>query len=326
MRQSTSWEQPGYYIDQDNGDVHLRGLARVASGTVVKGQQIATLPVGYRPPAVLAYTTIAHSGTGTHRLDITKEGLIRLTEVVSNTPYISLDGISFSTNNFGWKDLDLLSGWNTVSPPSASGWQKPQFRVTQETDNIRVDLRGLVSQDVGNIANGAVFAKTSLSPPLPLAFSTISHSGTANHRVDITSTGSMVVSAVGAQSRYVSLDGIVYWTSNVGWQTLAPVEGFQAKVGGSPWTVPAWRIDGNRVYLRGLVVKTSGDFTNGNEPLVLPLGIHPKLPLAFSSIAHKFADQHRVDIDPAGKVRVATAAASIYVSLDGIHFAFDLPG
>lgn len=69
--------------------VFLRGLVARTSGV---GTTIATLPVGYRPPAQCLY--IMNTDTGAGRLDIQTDGQIIATS--GGTGWVQLDGLSFS--------------------------------------------------------------------------------------------------------------------------------------------------------------------------------------------------------------------------------------
>lgn len=75
-----------YYKD-GGGRVHLRGAAK--SGTI--GTTIFTLPVGYRPTAVLLFPVVSNDAFGFARVE--SDGDV-LAQGGSNV-YFSLDGISF---------------------------------------------------------------------------------------------------------------------------------------------------------------------------------------------------------------------------------------
>ena len=70
--------------------VIMRGLAKRTSGTVT---QFATLPVGYRPPARLIFTTYTSTGVG--ELHIASDGVVEL--ISGGTGWVTLSPIVFST-------------------------------------------------------------------------------------------------------------------------------------------------------------------------------------------------------------------------------------
>jgi len=82
---------PGYYKDA-TGRVHLQGTVKNGTG----GTTIFTLPVGYRPPATVAFTVDGAGGTaaGTSKCEVSAEGAVFAIAVSGNTRY-SLNGIYF---------------------------------------------------------------------------------------------------------------------------------------------------------------------------------------------------------------------------------------
>lgn len=85
-----SYETPGYRRDP-TGRIHLRGL--IASGTTTV--TAFTLPVDFRPPLHLIFTSIC-SGDTICRIDVENDGDVKVKSNASNT-WVSLAGISFDT-------------------------------------------------------------------------------------------------------------------------------------------------------------------------------------------------------------------------------------
>ncbi len=78
--------------------VYLRGLVVIDSGSVVAHSIFTTLPAGFRPPKALAFVTEPHNWLTTkHRIDVYPNGQINAENPATDTRYISLDGILFST-------------------------------------------------------------------------------------------------------------------------------------------------------------------------------------------------------------------------------------
>ena len=84
----SGYNNAGYYKDK-SGFVHLRGL--VKNGT--SGASIFTLPSGSRPTGQCLFRVDANGGIG--RVDVNTNGTVVL--VTGQNPYVSLDGIYFST-------------------------------------------------------------------------------------------------------------------------------------------------------------------------------------------------------------------------------------
>ena len=91
-----AWQRAQY---RRVGDiVYLRGLVLLGSGSITAHSIFATLPLGFRPPQALAFVTEPHNGLTTkHRVDVYPDGLINEETPTTDTPYLSLDGILFST-------------------------------------------------------------------------------------------------------------------------------------------------------------------------------------------------------------------------------------
>ena len=200
-----------------------------------------------------------------HRVDLYASGQIILSAVTAEAPSISLDGIQFSTNDTQWIDLPLGPDWN--DEPSNWGWQRPQYRVFQS----RVDLRGLVNRVTSGVSSGDLIAKLPLAPAGDVSFPTIAQQSNFSHRVDIRSDGALLVHTTGADTRYVSLDGITFWNSSLGWQPLDLADNFAS--GPVQWARPQYLIVNDRIYLRGLLAKATGFCANDDLAATLPTGL-----------------------------------------------------
>jgi hypothetical protein len=80
-----------YYKDSI-GRVHLKGT--VKNGVTTSGTTMFTLPAGYRPNALLIFTTIGGSSHVLSRVDVDSAGNVMFNRGGDNA-YLSLDGISF---------------------------------------------------------------------------------------------------------------------------------------------------------------------------------------------------------------------------------------
>jgi hypothetical protein len=66
----------------------------------LSGDLVFTLPAGFCPPAHLAFTAEPHATLTTkHRVDISSSCNVTVATTAGATPYVSLDGIFFSTTN-----------------------------------------------------------------------------------------------------------------------------------------------------------------------------------------------------------------------------------
>lgn len=81
---ATGTNAVAFYIDP-LGVVHLTGAAKDGSGTIF------TLPVGYRPPGILRFTTPTSGGQALIKVDSTGAVVMSL----GSNIYVYLDGITF---------------------------------------------------------------------------------------------------------------------------------------------------------------------------------------------------------------------------------------
>lgn len=130
----------------------------------------------------VAFPVVAHAaGTlGSHRLDVYPNCQVSLSQVVPNTPYASLDGVSFSikaSDSSDWRPLlDTLpeNPNNLAWGAPGSGWEQPQFSL----EGDRVYLRGLIS---GSLQNGTLLGivPATMRPHFAHSFGTIAHTGSS---------------------------------------------------------------------------------------------------------------------------------------------------
>ena len=83
---------PAGYFKDEFSTVHLRGLVTTAGDP--DGDIIFTLPVGYRPPYQLIFTTINNDTTA--RIDVFTDGTVKV--AFGSTGWFNLEQISFRTN------------------------------------------------------------------------------------------------------------------------------------------------------------------------------------------------------------------------------------
>ena len=95
-------QAPAFQKDP-SGIVRLRGLV-AATTSNSPGATIFTLPVGYRPTAGRVFSTRAYvaSTDSTARIDITNAGAVNVPTVITASGFISLEGISFDTDQTSW--------------------------------------------------------------------------------------------------------------------------------------------------------------------------------------------------------------------------------
>lgn len=216
-----------------------------------------------------------------------------------------------------WQAAELTAGH--VAHVSSSNWQAPSFRMVGDI----VYIRGLVRRQDGQTLTGIVFKlPANMRPALAVAFLTVAHAGTTGTlRVDIRPDGDVVIADRTANSQYAQLDGIHFVPSSAVQTFDNLIRGPGIVTGPSSWTYPSFRIVDNRVELRGLAQKSTGDLVTGDIIGRLFEGTRPAQAVAFSVVAHKGGAGQRIEARPDGNIVVTGAVGSSrYVELDGVSF------
>lgn len=88
--------EPAQYMRDAHGLVHLRGLVKRSTGSVVSGETILTLPSGCIPAGHIMYPVEANGSYGA--IDIRSDGTLNDRGATTNATLTSLDGIKFKYN------------------------------------------------------------------------------------------------------------------------------------------------------------------------------------------------------------------------------------
>lgn len=121
----------------------------------------------------------------------------------------------------------------------------------------------------------------------------------------------------GGQTKAATLTAIANMRKGA-WQ-LATLEAPWAAFG-DPFAAPAYRNDGSRVYLRGLIKGGTG----GSTAFRLPANMRPPMRLLFSCISDR-SEPTRIDVTAAGDVIVVQPLSGTvqWLSLDGVAYCVD---
>eukprot|EP00045_Choanoeca_perplexa_P017287 m.248230 g.248230 ORF g.248230 m.248230 type:complete len:1914 (+) comp17499_c0_seq1:194-5935(+) len=309
------YQPPEFALDGDR--VFLRGC--ISWTTTPAGYQLATLPVGFRPPANVAFAAPAKGSTQSYRLDIQPDGAVKIADVASGNPkFVSIEAV-FSISATGDAAAEgVFTAPTLVSGLRANGgdWQVPQCR--KSVDNV-VECRGLVRTNSGKL-NGDMFVlPEGMRPANTHAFLTISHDSAANNvhlaRVDVNSNGGVRCHKWASTSVYCGLDGIRF--SLAAATPFTRVSGLANQDRG--WTASGFVINRNTLLFQGLTRATSNIGTSQMGSLQ-DVALRPRYKRLFNTVSHNEEAPRFVEVRPDGGVFSINAPGSIYGSLDGVQY------
>eukprot|EP00911_Craspedida_sp_UC1_P001124 UC1_evm1s846 len=329
IKPSSTWQRPQYV--KEGTRVYLRGLLSKGENVPMGSTTVTTLPSDYAPPRLVTLCSDSHVNVK-HRINVHPDGRVVLANVGESavkTNYGSLDGLSWDTVDTDWISLDLKTGTGggTTAGPTDDGQARdaPAYKVSGHTVFLRGTIR--LPKDTANTAR-FVLAKVpaQYAPVTGGALPTIAFDGPLS-RTDVQPSGEIVSQyrdLANGRGETVCLDGIRYSFASNGWTLITPGSGAGFGIYPSSWTKGSWRIEGNRVYMRGLVSRGQR-WRTGNIVGVLPESLWPKKALSFPCIAHMQqagSVAHRCDIRTNGQVAIGHAAPrnSVYVDLSSIDF------
>lgn len=294
--------QNGYRRTKD-GVVVLHGLLRRSSGSIVSGEIIGTLPVGYRPSEQLIFQTSTNPNAAS-RVDVCTDGTVR---VLSGDPgWLSLDGIKFLSSDAPVVFTNLTPQNNWV--PYGSPFSAPAYAIDADG---RVHVKGLVK-------NGVVTDGTPIVT-LPVGYQPLEYNHIA---VDNTGASGFIgvdtnknIVAKGGANGYLSLQSIFYTSSYTDWHGMTLQNGWVYY--GSSLTTPAYtKATDGLVSLKGLI-KTG---TVGTTITTLPAGYRPAQRILYHSVSSGV--YYRLDINSNGDV-ICVSGNNGWMSLDGVVFYAD---
>lgn len=289
------------------GWVVLSGLLRKRNSSVVNGELVMTLPVGFRPTRDLLFPI--YSTFGSYGVSVKTTGEMNLQAPAGSLPFdFSLANIRFNTS-VSWINMTMVSPWSSVS-----GYTAQYAR----------DIYGVVTTR-GRVQGGS--HNTNMwSPPAGYAMHTAYGDEAHMSTVHSTSAGFAYVntSKSGTPAAFKprvgipqSIDSILYpstaATTLVWMFPGSMMNGWVNYNGAMPQAGFCLRPDG-LVQLRGLIA--SGVI--GQSMFRLPEGLRPKTRLIFHTPSND--GYGRVDVSPEGFVTPILGSNS-WVSLDGIMYA-----
>ena len=315
----------GYYKDSSEV-IHLSGLIKstipLSGGMTV----IGSLPAGYRPANPLIFT--AKNGSGYARIDVGTDGAISTwpndsTGYYQN--YLSLDGISFATNNTV-QTLPLQNQFVNYGAPYGS------FGYYQDGLGI-VHLSGLVKSiiPIDTTVGGASYKVIGSLPAAcrPVNSNTrifIAKNSGGYARIDVCGNGSIAIyqgDGTGNFQDYLSLDGISFATTSTPSTLQAlKLQSCFTNFGALYESAEYYKDIRGTVHLSGLI-KSTTPLTTGTWMIgTLPTGYLPTNNPIF--IVKSGGGYARINISKDGLIIVepldGTGDCQNYLSLDGISF------
>jgi hypothetical protein len=295
-------------VQKTAGIVQFKGA--VASGTT---GQIATLPVGMRPPAnVFLPVTLCNAVNG--QLEVQPSGIVTVQDegggISNSTCFTSLDGVTFSTTTTGFQPLTLASGW-TNAPSGTSP------AAAQEINGV-VHLQGAFE------TSGANRVPTTLPPglsPSVNVYVKVDLCNGVSGQLGITTGGAVVMNVENMNfppvNCAVSLDGVTF--PGVAFTKLNLQNGWMAAPGYStPGVALISTAHGKVIAFQGAIGTTG---TNA-VAFTLPPGFRPGWNV-YVPVDLCNATNGRLIIDANGSVTVqgeTFADAQCLTSLDGASF------
>jgi len=168
---------------------------------------LATITATYRPPTSDIFPDITSNPTYAS-YEVTNGSVKYRTN--QGTSWKSFSAIYYpSSSSPTWTALPLSSSWQPYNA-AGSGYSQPQF--TESSDNI-VTLRGLIK--LGTATSGTTIATlpAGARPATRLIFIAAGYSGAAEIpvRLDILTTGAIIINSAGAANNYLSLANISFY-------------------------------------------------------------------------------------------------------------------
>jgi len=254
---------PNGYIKTASGIVMLKGNIK-RSGSIVSGETIGTLPVGYRPAYRLIFQTSTSNAAHFARVDVDTNGNIL---IISGDPgYLSLEGINFMPSGTAFTALTMTNGWSYYGSP----WAVPGYAV----DGVgRTHIQGLVG-------GGTVTDGTQIVNNLPAGARTGEYlhvpdytSGAGPGYVGIDPTNGVVAKGAGNGNGWMNINAMFHPASmSASWTNLGLMNGWVAYGGySSPQYIKG---SDSVVMVKGLI--KSGTVADGTVVGCLPAGYRPK--------------------------------------------------
>jgi hypothetical protein len=240
-----------------SGLVVLSGMM-ISVGTLPNGSVIGTLPVGMRPPFILAFTI--EYGDNARTLYIHPNGDLALSAPPGATQYISLDGIAFHPAGVGtWTEVGQGGSSYTAN---FENWTNPAFGTCQFYKDPWgfVWWRGLIRLKVATSSNGTLMINMPATHRSHITqhFRTVGVDTHAGIYGEATTGIAWMSGSPGAAGDWVSLTGAVNATADS--LTLNPWKTIKAWANG--WIAyPAFPVPGYTRRADGLVMLKG--LTNG---------------------------------------------------------------
>lgn len=333
--------QPPVAFRTSNGIVHLEGLVRKwQGGAFTSPERVMTLPVNFRPDYPCWFATQGSTGgtiAGAGRALVLTNGEVWLYDVPADSSFVNFEHISFPVG-LTWTDATLLNGFTAFTagptPPGGVATTFPLPGYALDSNGITW-TRGGVQRVAGTPADSTVV----LTYPIGLGpiLSSQTHWIVAGHTTVTRGYASVGVGGTtnrnrtfrtgpGGTNQNQMLDGTPFLSESTtlapyGATTAQPVPGIFGAVAYSSanyWLPRAYLTPEGMVHLAGLNATPAA--TTGTVGWLAPelRPLYRKLFGVFSGTT-----SGRIDVQGNGKVLIASATASSWVSVDNVLYMAD---
>ncbi|CAE7279738.1 carA2 [Symbiodinium pilosum] len=259
-------------------------------------QWFAELPEGCRPTKKLVFH--ANNNAGSARVDVTTGGGVMYMAGPNNHHWVSLAGIAFAPDTVGHIALPLAGSWVAWGSEYAS----PDYTVRNGICSVEGLIKGGAWGDLANLPEDC------RPPDGRLIFNT--NNGVQPSRVDVDTDGKIKWVAGGQSKGWISLSGIVFSPTVVGYPI--PLQNGWSNYGNG-YAPAKYRVVDGICMLEGLINKGSD-----NHAATLPADCRPNKKLVFDANKHGSID--RLDVDIYGHIFLFNLNAGDWASLSGVLF------
>ena len=287
----------------------LGGLVKHSGNSAIGHRTLAVLPPGCRPvDGYLIFMTNHHQYS--QRMDITKEGSVRITGGPSAHAWASLSGIAFFTRSPN--QIDFATGWRVYHPSH----RRPSWRL----QNGLCVLSGL-AYGYGHVNHMGTLPRE-CRPAERVIMKSSYHSYAT--RIDVLPDGRIMWVDCKRRNGWVSLDG-VYFHADAGEPKIAPEYDVVKSVNktlnlatqvtayGKGYEAPAATLNGKICFLSGSLTAGAIQRTLATTPDCVPDYRH-----VFQTFTGRIA---RLDVTAEGKVTwVGGDPSSTPIHLGGFHY------
>jgi len=292
-----SWKDYGYNFGE--ATFSMKNGFCILEGMVWQGDwdsSFALLPEGCRPTKRLLFHANNHEGSS--RVDVETSGGVLYVAGPTNNHWMSVSGIVFAPDTVGHIALPLAGAWVGYG----GAYESPDYTVR----NGICSVEGLIYG--GEWGHLATLPEDCRPADGALIFTVNNHAKPA--RVNVESNGEIRWVAGGNNHHFISLSGIVFSPTAVGY--AIPLENGWSNYG-KGYAPAKYRVVNGICFLEGLISKGSA-----THAATLPSDCRPKKTLVFDS--NKQDNIDRVDVDVNGAVMFFDLNPGGWASLSGVLF------